>query len=260
MGARYYPGDKARFLSQDPVYLLVGASNFSKKWNSNWRDVKSDPSDSNQNVNANKDKPSLEENVAQFEYLSNPQNFNSYSYVLNNPLKYTDPTGENRALISALIGAGGGVLTQYLSDVIQNFDSGKHGSDAFGVTSSAKEYSVRGAQGAVIGLAGSTGSPTLTGSAAFITSIGADIALGNTPNLTEASVNSVITAITIGVINQFPQVPGRLPGSLFSPSFWTGKHTQHEAIKEAIQTGVQVIKEAGTAVIQGIQELKKGTN
>ncbi|MEK7113528.1 MAG: RHS repeat-associated core domain-containing protein, partial [Patescibacteria group bacterium] len=75
--ARYYNGNTARFLSQDPIYLLVGSKKFEDKWKKNWRDVKEG------------------KNSALNEYLSNPQNLNSYSYALNNPLKYTDPTGES---------------------------------------------------------------------------------------------------------------------------------------------------------------------
>ncbi|MCQ2319551.1 MAG: RHS repeat-associated core domain-containing protein, partial [Bacteroidales bacterium] len=37
----------------------------------------------------------------------NPQNFNRYAYCLNNPLRYTDPSGEvfTELLIAAAIGA-----------------------------------------------------------------------------------------------------------------------------------------------------------
>lgn len=66
MRARYYDPKIGRFQSQDPAYLSVG-----------------DPVQLKQ-------KTDLE-----FEqYLSDPQALNSYSYVKNNPLKYTDPTGE----------------------------------------------------------------------------------------------------------------------------------------------------------------------
>ncbi len=42
---------------------------------------------------------------------TNPQNYNRYSYCLNNPLKYTDTDGENPILIPILIGAAlGGYL------------------------------------------------------------------------------------------------------------------------------------------------------
>jgi hypothetical protein len=33
-------------------------------------------------------------NTTSINYLANPQNLSAYSYVNNNPLRYTDPTGE----------------------------------------------------------------------------------------------------------------------------------------------------------------------
>ena len=66
MKARYYDGNVGRFYSQDPAFIVVGNSQELK----------------------NKTGLELE------QYLSDPQQLNSYSYVKNNPLKYIDPTGE----------------------------------------------------------------------------------------------------------------------------------------------------------------------
>ncbi|MDD5341005.1 MAG: carbohydrate binding domain-containing protein [Patescibacteria group bacterium] len=60
MGARYYAGTAGRFLSEDPVFLVVGDAIASKIWSKN---------------------------------LIDPQNLNSYSYARNNPLSYIDPLG-----------------------------------------------------------------------------------------------------------------------------------------------------------------------
>ena len=38
------------------------------------------------------------------EYLGQPQNWNRYAYVWNNPLKYTDPTGENVYVVTYTTG------------------------------------------------------------------------------------------------------------------------------------------------------------
>jgi hypothetical protein len=48
----------------------------------------------------------------------NNQSFNRYGYVWNNPLSYNDPSGE--FLVSALIGAAIGVLTNGINNVIND--------------------------------------------------------------------------------------------------------------------------------------------
>lgn len=65
MNARYYSGETGRFISQDPAYLLIGDQRFKDKY-----------------------QRTLE------MHLSDPQSLNSYSYVNNNPLRWTDPDGE----------------------------------------------------------------------------------------------------------------------------------------------------------------------
>jgi RHS repeat-associated protein len=71
----------------------------------------------------------------QAEMLTDPQRFNQYSYVRNNPLRYIDPTGEKieltgateqerkkqLAAIQSAVGKGGDQLT-----IIQDADSGKY--------------------------------------------------------------------------------------------------------------------------------------
>ena len=60
-GARYFSGAQGRFTSPDPFNPIL---RISKREQFNW-------------------------------YISNPQNWNAYGYVWNNPLRYTDPNGEN---------------------------------------------------------------------------------------------------------------------------------------------------------------------
>jgi len=64
--SRYLDTKIGRFLSEDPAFLLIGDPAFSDRYSR-----------------------TLE------QFLADPQLLNSYSYARNNPLKYTDPDGEN---------------------------------------------------------------------------------------------------------------------------------------------------------------------
>ena len=62
--------------------------------------------------------------------LGNPQNYNRYSYCLNNPLKYTDPSGESAILIAAIIGSaigtyvGGAIANNNYNPIKWDYGSG----------------------------------------------------------------------------------------------------------------------------------------
>lgn len=71
--ARYYDQDTGRFLSQDPAFLEIGAARFEKDY-----------------------KRPLQAHVQA------PQILNSYGYALNNPILYSDPSGE---ILPFIIGA-----------------------------------------------------------------------------------------------------------------------------------------------------------
>jgi len=71
MKARYYDANLGRFTSEDPAFLAVGDTSL-------------------QAITK----------LELTEYLKNPQQLNSYSYVANNPLKYVDPNGQFLSIIT----------------------------------------------------------------------------------------------------------------------------------------------------------------
>ena len=99
--------------------------------------------------------------------LDNTQNFNRYSYVLNNPLKFVDPDGNNPLLIAFLIGAAFG-----------GFEGFKFG-EAHGVTGlGLVGYTLGGA--AIGGFSAYAGASIAASSMAFANTAG--IAYGSLSN------------------------------------------------------------------------------
>ncbi len=82
--ARYYEGTRGQFLSQDPVHLAIGNPDLIKKYTG--REFQN--------------------------YLSDPQQLNSYSYGRGNPISNKDPSGNGVFQGSASVGwwLGGGVV------------------------------------------------------------------------------------------------------------------------------------------------------
>lgn len=67
-------------------------------------------------------------------YVQSPedsQNFNRYSYCLNNPLRYTDTSGEIVWFIPVLIAAGISMIVNYGVQVASNYAAGKEGKEAW---------------------------------------------------------------------------------------------------------------------------------
>jgi hypothetical protein len=108
-------------------------------------------------MNARLYDPALGRFLAPDPYVQNPdfsQNFNRYSYCLNNPLRYTDPTGE-WALIDDIIAAVvGGVINVVVNAVQGNIHSVGQGFALFGVGAAGTWTGLYGgpmAAGAIIG-------------------------------------------------------------------------------------------------------------
>ncbi len=228
LNARYYDGDKGRFISQDPIFKLVGSSGFEAKWKGNWRDI------------------TTGDQTALYEYLSNPQNLNSYSYSINNPIKYSDPNGDfYQIAIGAGVGFFGGLADQYVHDIVSNVENGNTGLNVFAFRSSLAEYNKAGASGALVGASFAAGGPLLAGVSSGTLSVSDDIRNTRPISWSKAAVNASITSVvgyTTGS-GLFSKVPGREPG-LFTTAFFSGKHTQNEIVKEGISVGVGLIKES----------------
>jgi len=85
---------------------------------------------------------------------NNPQSLNRYSYALNNPVRYNDPTGHCvDPLTAALCGLIAGVVVDYGIQVYHNYQNGMSTGDAFNLSNiNKKELAVAAVGGAVAGL------------------------------------------------------------------------------------------------------------
>ena len=87
---------------------------------------------------------------------NNPQNFNRYAYCLNNPVKYTDPSGEIGVLAACLIAAGIDMAIDYGFQVIANLNA----KNAEGQSLTAKEVFLTNIDWFDIGVSGVLGGVT----------------------------------------------------------------------------------------------------
>jgi len=159
------------------------------------------------------------------------QNFNPYSYALNNPLKYTDPSGE---FWNFVIGAGIGGVVGYISGRttgLRSWDltyytiaSAAIGAISSGVgtaASSAISISASGfASGAVSGAVGGFAGGFIAGT--YMTGLN-NVMYGQNNNAFVAGLK----AGAIGAVGGF--IIGGVSGGIYAKShgrdFWTGKGT-----------------------------------
>ena len=88
------------------------------------------------NMNARLYDPALGRFLSPDPYVQAPdfsQNFNRYSYCFNNPLKYTDPTGEWALIDDLIVAIVGGVVNVVVNAVQGNVHSWGQGFALFGV-------------------------------------------------------------------------------------------------------------------------------
>lgn len=85
LNARYYDGTRGQFLSEDPLHLALGNTEQVKQLTGQDQQM----------------------------YLADPQQLNSYSYALNNPITKSDPKGQQVQVLPPLLIAIGRILTIY---------------------------------------------------------------------------------------------------------------------------------------------------
>ncbi len=225
--ARYYDNSRGQFISEDPSYLVIG-----------------DPALVKQHTGQD-----------QQAFLSDPQQYNAYSYARDNPIVKEDPNGNCPMCVTALLGAGGGIVGQFAVDVFH--DAQANGFNVNKYTFSTQQtYLTRAAQGAVIGLTGGVAGALgigLAGQAAVVGVASAGVgAAGNKylgqPNTPQSVIfDATIGAATFGAAELAPGVSGRLP-SFGTQSFFTGAHTQENALKVGVDAVSSYLSSALTDI------------
>ena len=124
---------------------------------------------------------------------ANPQSFNRFSYVFNQPLIYTDPSGHCPWCIGAVVGVVGGALTGYGVQVYENIQQGHSFVNALTTDISAKPILTGAGVGLVLGGTLGVAAPVV---APYITS---GMATAHTAAVTTAATYPTTTAVAGGV-------------------------------------------------------------
>ena len=172
------------------------------------------------------------------QQAENTQNYNRYAYVLNNPLKYTDPSGElipllGAVLIGAAIGAATYTLTALLADVPFTL-GGLVGATFVGAASGAATFGIGQAAGNLfsspaMGFWNGAAQGAITGT---ITGIGGSFVnaalTGQALTLKAVLQGAVIGGIVGGVIGG---INGGIRAKNSGLNFWTGEGDIYTAVK-----------------------------
>lgn len=186
----------------------------------------------------------------------NPQDLNRYAYVRNNPLKYTDPTGNIPllaiALVGGILGAGAGYAEVRLSNPDATFtDYAKGMGVGFVAGAGATALGIVAAAATTTALAGttlSTGAVTATAniSGGIVSSVAGN-AVHNASYGKDAFADAHIAAVSGGVLgyatggiaNQLvPAGRGAVPKLNFSVSANAGPNTFRVLERNTIDIGL----------------------
>lgn len=115
LNARYMDSQRGQFLSQDPAYLAVGTSNLTEIMDRANTRMSGSKRSENKSNKEGEERGEKERRLLN-QFLSDPQQGNSYSYSRNNPVTLSDPEGEIAPVLMALgfSSAGAEVLTNAL--------------------------------------------------------------------------------------------------------------------------------------------------
>lgn len=201
--ARYYDPNTGRFISKDPVAEYLG-------------------------------------NPAQFKamtsmpfinYLTEPQAHNTYSYALNNPMRYEDRNGElPHLVVTTLVGAAAGLAFQGAVDLITGDFSGWHayaGALAGGATGG---FLIGTGVGASVGFSVLFGG--VSGLVGGVTEETVEMWTGEDEEDKKFNVSSVAIDIGLGALGGF------FSGTLKVPGVNKGKGS-HLAVRNSVYTGLQ---------------------
>lgn len=214
--ARYYNPAAGRWLSEDPIYLELGGSQFTNDF------VQSFVGTQYRDLN----KTALLNN-----YLANPQTLNPYTYVGDDPVRYTDPNGKFvQLLMVPVLGYAAGDLSEYLSNVEKNISND---TTWYQNHSSARDYRDAGIEGAATATGTLFGGPWGGGAAYLGTAAIIDHREHKNPFSAENLATTAVTIATEGIIEGFPKVRGPVPDTL-SKSLVQGAHATYQYTTAAI--------------------------